>query len=406
MPVRVRHWTMLNGSGMRRVAESISTAEQALGLDSRLVDCTVQSEAWTEAMDADIHVVHTHIPDTVQHHTTGKIVWVAHGTPDHCFQSSVEAGTMGGYGHSDSWMMMQHWLRVADARVTFWPRHQWIYQSMVPKGTKVHCVPLGVDTAFWAGGVSRGKWDGHPSVLTCENPHYIKWPYDLFIAWPEVYRTVDGAKLHAIYLVRDMHRWFFTLANQNGTSYGAHLSALTFDHAELRNVLKSVDFYLGLVRYGDFNHMALQANAAGCKTISYAGNPYSDFWIPEGDQRTIASTLTAILLGEVEPRQKLPVPDITATAAAMHAIYEDLLNDELSQRPHARRVDEGAPDHQGVHRPEREDRPADDHLALREDLERREAWQRRVDRRGRGDRPGLGDRGRDADRSQLVPAAE
>jgi hypothetical protein len=318
---------MLNGSGMHRVGESISTAEKAMGLDSLLVDCTSESDAWEAAEDADVHVVHTHYPDSFRgrEKKPRKLVWVAHGTPDHVFQSSVEAGLGAPYGHADPFMLMQYWLRNADARVTFWPRHQWIYQRLVDRGTPIHCVPLGVDTAFWAAGVSRGKYSGTPSVFYAENQHYIKWSYDILIAWPEIAEQVKGAVLHNIYVPRDMHRWVFPLVNANGASYSSHISPSTYAHDELRNVFRSVDFQLGLVRYGDFNQLSLQANAAGTTTISYAGNPYADYWIREGDQRGIAKDLSAILSGEVPKRVKTPVPDITETAQAMVAIYETLV---------------------------------------------------------------------------------
>lgn len=322
--MKVRHWTLTNGSGMFRVAESFAKAETALGHDSLVVNCAVQDEAWDEATTADVCVVHTHLPEYVKRRTKAKTVWVAHGTPDHCFQSAVEEGQRGGYGHGDGVMLMQHWLKTADARVTFWPRHQWIYQRMVDKGTTVHCVPLGIDKAHWENGVSRGKYEGTPSVFTAENPHYIKWPYDLYTLWPDVFEAIEGVKLHSIYMPRDMHRWVFPWVNAIGTGYAAHISPLTFDPSELPNVLKSVDYYIGLVRYGDFNHMGLQAAAAGCKTISYAGNPYAMYWVPEGDQREIAKSLIGILKGDVAPREVSPVPDIAETANAMLTIYEGL----------------------------------------------------------------------------------
>lgn len=310
---------------MHRVAENITAAECALGLESVNVDCAVKSDEWNAP--ADIHVVHTHLPDEIRFTTKAKVVWVAHGTPDHVFHGSVEAGNGAPYGHPDSLMLMQEWLRAADARVTFWPRHQWIYQRMVSRGTPIDLVPLGVDKAFWAAGASRGKYAGEPSVFTAENCHTIKWPYDIFVAWREVYEAMMGkAKLHAIYLPRDMHRWFFPLVNQNGCSYGAHISPITFAHDELRNVFKSIDFFLGLVRYGDFNQLSLQASAAGATTISYRGNDHADYWITEGDQREIAKELTAILKGDAKPREKTAVPDIAETAAAMLGIYMRVLS--------------------------------------------------------------------------------
>ncbi len=86
-----------------------------------------------------------------------------------------------------------------------------------------------------------------------------------------------------------------------------------------------MDYYIGLVRYGDFNRLCLEANACGARSISYRGNPYSDFWIAEGDQRVMADELVEILNGNVEPRKKEVVPDISETALAMQKIYEGLL---------------------------------------------------------------------------------
>jgi len=123
--------------------------------------------------------------------------------------------------------------------------------------------------------------------------------------------------------------------NRNGASYGSHISPLIFAHSELRNVFKSIDFFIGLVRYGDFNHLSMQAAASGCKTISYAGNPYSDFWLTEGDQRKMAQELLPVLKGDAKPRKdKLPVPDVLETAEAMKSIYEGLMvKDQVTVLP-------------------------------------------------------------------------
>jgi len=325
--MKVAHWTMYNKSGMNRVAESISKAECELGVDSHI--CDIQSTVdFPNMLDCDIHVSHTHFPDAIKKQLTRplKLVWVGHGTPEHVFQSAVEAGAGDRYGHGDSWMLIQHWLQTADALVTFWSRHQAIWKSLCDKNTIVDLVQLGVDKTFWKKQPSRGKFAGDPSLFTSENAHYIKWPLDLFILWPWVYPYVKGnACLHAAYLPRDVHRWFFPLVNRNGASYASHITPITFSHEDLVNTLNSVDYYIGLVRYGDFNRMSLEANASGTKTISYEGNIYSDFWVTEGDQREIANRLIRILNNEVEPRIKEPVPDIIDTAKAMIKIYERIL---------------------------------------------------------------------------------
>ena len=115
------------------------------------------------------------------------------------------------------------------------------------------------------------------------------------------------------------------MVNRNGTSYGSHITSLAFHGTALRNIFKSIDYQIGLVKYGDFNRISLEANAAGCKTISYRGNPYADFWVTEGDQRVIAEELIAIVRGETKARTKSIVPDQLETAEAMREIYEGLM---------------------------------------------------------------------------------
>lgn len=322
------HWSIQNGSGMNNVASSMVSTETAAGITSLF--CNPQKpDSWGIAEDADVHIVHTHFPDSFRPNVTKplKIVYVCHGTPEHIFKSAVEDGSRKSYGHADGWMLTMNWMRTADALVTFWPRHQAVWQSMCDKGREVHCVPLGVDLEFWKPVKTRGKFAGSPSVFTSENCHDIKWPLDLFIAWPWVYPKVAGeARLHCPYLPNDMHRWFFPLINRNGCSYAAHVSPLVFDHETLRNAFCSTDYFIGLVQKGDFNRLSLEAAASGAKTISYAGNPYADYWVPEGDQRVLAEHLIEILNGKRSPRvDKLIVPSITETAQAMIKLYESLL---------------------------------------------------------------------------------
>lgn len=324
--MKIAHWTLVNNSGMYRVAESFCLTECALGLDSWLVDIA-DTNGWGPILDADIHVVHTHLPDAVRPQLTKplKVVWIAHGTPEYVFHKSVEEGLNRGYGASDSWQLCQYWMQHADALVTFWPRHQKIWQSMCDKRTVVDCMPMGIDTSFWAPVPSMGKYLGAPSLFTAENCDYSKWPLDLFFLWPWVWPEIPGTFLHAVYLPNDQHRWFYPLINRNGCAFKTISAGVIFDQSSLRNAFCSTDYFIGLVRYGDANRLCLEANASGAKTITYAGNEYSDYWIHEGDQREMAKELLAILKGDVEPRKKRPVESVVDTSRRMITIYERIM---------------------------------------------------------------------------------
>lgn len=316
---------------MNAVAQSMVDAEKKLGLNSIFLNIETDAN-WDQSLDADVHVSHTHIPvmykgKAFEKQVTKpfKMVSYFHGTPNHVYMSSVQAGERGAYAPSNSLMIMMHNLKRSHARVTSWERHAAIYQSMVQPDTPIHVVPLGLDLDFWKAGESRGKYQGNPSVWYGENSHEIKWIFPLLVMWPWVSDEVDDATLHGCYIPFDQHRWAFPFATANGAYYRAHLGPWTYPHEELRRVLKSVDFVLGLVEKGDFNRLSLEANAAGAKTISYAGNPYSDFHVHEGDERDTAKELIAILKGDVEPRQKTPVPSLEDMGKAMIKVYESIL---------------------------------------------------------------------------------
>lgn len=326
-PLKVCHWTAFNASGMNQVAKTLCEAEKKLGLDSYLINVhEVPSEQWDQYADADIHVPHTHFPNEMLKRLTRplKMAWISHGTPEYILHSTMEDSKKG-YGHADSLQLWMYWMKTADAVCTFWPRHQAILQSMCDKATKVRLLPLGLELDFWKAGRSKGRFAGNPSVMTSENSHFMKWAYDLFICWPWVYKEIPDACLHANYVPTDQHRIWFPLIDRNGASYGAHVSPLTWTHDELRHVLNSVDFYWNGVRYGDFNRMGMEAKLSGAKVISYEGNPYSDFWVREGDQRGMAKEFVEILKGQREPRKPDPIPSAGAMAVAMKEVYESIL---------------------------------------------------------------------------------
>lgn len=316
--MKVVHFSLTNGSGMHHVAESLVEGEKKLGIDSHLVNPLGDEKNWI--WDADINVSHTHIPDVILVKNQNPTVWVAHGNPDHVFETSVDQV---GYGHSDSWMLCQNWLRKAHACVTFWPRHQKMWQSMCQRGRTVDLVTLGVDRDFWKRVPSRGPYAGAPSVFTAENFHWGKSPLALMWTWGTEIRTrLPKAVIHFGYVPHDKHRWVFPLINSNGTSYGSYTSASVLGREDLRNAFVSSEFYIGLVRNGEWNRISLEANACGIKTISYKGNPYSDFWIDEGNMYDyLVPQLIDILSGKTEPRKKKKVPDISQTVKEFSEIY-------------------------------------------------------------------------------------
>lgn len=323
--MRVVHWSIFNGSGLATMGIEMCKAEQELGNPSIICD-TQDMSTWSKGMEGDIHVIHSHMPDSLIFDRGKKVVAVQHGSPEHVFEESVKAGLTGNYGASDPLAMAGYFLKRADAVITFWARQEFILRKMT--SAPLFCLPMGTDTTFWNPVPKQNLLTGKPAVLTAENHHNCKWPIDAMLMWPYVVEQVPSARIHFMNVPYDQHRWWVPLSYMTGTVYTSYMG-LKFSPTQLKNFFAACDFYYSPVRYGDYNRVSLEAKACGAKVISYRGNEYADYWITEGDQREQAKELIDILQGKREPREVKPVPDIKDTAARMLEIYRSILNGKL-----------------------------------------------------------------------------
>lgn len=296
--------------------------EGRIGINSVLCD-TMNPTSWDKGMDADIHIVHSHLPDELAFKKGAKIVTIQHGSPEHSFEISVTQGTNNGYGAGDSFSIGSFLIRQASAVVTFWPRHVAIWETMTDK--PVFCIPMGVDREFWKYQENIPPLSGQPSLMTAENSHTCKWPLDLFFMWPHVIEEIPAARLHALNIPMDQHKWWLPLAYLNKTHYTSYLSANKLGKEELRRFFSAAGFYYSPVRYGDFNRISLEALSSGCKIISFEGNEYAHYWVREGDQRRQREDLLNILQGKAAERVPEEVPSVIDTAAAMIRIYKEII---------------------------------------------------------------------------------
>lgn len=320
--MKVAHWTYLNGSGLANMAVEMYEAERAIGSDSVLCN-TQDMNTWGPGLDADLHIVHSHLPDKLATDPSKKIITVQHGAPEHIFEISMSQGLNGSYGPSDSLAVTSYILKRSDAVLTFWPRQQYIWETMTDK--KVYCLPMGIDTTFWKPVPKQRLLSGNPAVFTAENCHTCKWPLDLMFVWSYIWKEFNDARLHAINIPYDQHRWWMPLAYLTGTMYSSFISPVKLGKESLRNFFCAADYYYSPVTYGDYNRVSLEALSCGAKIISFRGNTHAHYWITEGDQRVQVQELLAIFRGEIEPREVPTVTDIKETAAALLNIYGEVL---------------------------------------------------------------------------------
>lgn len=330
--MKVIHWSLGNGSGLANLVGDLMEKERELGLDSSIcitmpppgltVEEQIERQRLMDNMEADIHVAHSHVPDNILLKLKAPVVYVQHGTPEHIALGALDYAANRAV-EGDSLSMTYCIAKWAKAIVSFHERHVAILKKLTQ--TPVYHVPMGVDKAFWQIPSKKEKMPGRPSLLYAENAHVIKWPFDLLVAWSFIMERVPDARLHIIKLPLDQHRVWFPLATQLGAIYTAYMTNINLSQKDLRGLFGATDYMISPVQKGDFNRLSLEAAAAGCKVISYRGNPYATYWITEGDQRVIADEIVDIFEGKAEPRTPQAVPDIEETANGFKQIYEKVL---------------------------------------------------------------------------------
>lgn len=306
----------------------MANVDAANGIEAVICD-TTNDQTWGLGMDADIHVVHSHIPDELVFKKESKIIAVQHGSPEHIFENSLTQGLGVAYAPGDSFSITSFFLRRADAIITFWPRHAEIWETMTDK--PIFCIPMGIDKSFWTPQPNGHMMAGKPVIFSAENCHTCKWPLDMILMWPKIVERIPSARFHVIHLPADQHRWWMPLAYMNGSHYTSYLSPHMFGKERLRDFFCAADYYYSPVRYGDFNRVSLEAAASGTKVISFEGNQYAHYWVREGDQRRQRKDLLNILTGEVPEREAAPVADIKDTALAMMTVYKEVIGGQTPE---------------------------------------------------------------------------
>lgn len=333
--MKIRHWSLLNQSGMHHLALAVAEGERRLGHDALVLDAADPS-LWRNPlhMDADVYAIHSRcalsdlafIRDVMGREP--RIVFYSHGIPEDTIGLAMNDVLLVERPEVlDHWSLTRYWLARADAFVVFNDRQRSLFQTMTSKGRIVDCVPFGVDTTFWADGPKDAPHlRGTPAVWTSENQLRVKWALDLLLAWPFVAERIPEAHLHAHYIPFQIHRWFVDIANTNGAAYSATITPKYFPHDLLRHLWRGCDFMVATSAYGDPTCLSQQAEAAGLKVISHPGNPYASYWVPFGDQRIMADQMVGIFQGYLPPREdKTPVPTLEQMAHGTTAVYNRIL---------------------------------------------------------------------------------
>ena len=328
-------------SGLYETTRDMCAAEIKMGLDSYIVD-TIHMETQGEprqtaafdrgvvvnppdkADDADVHVLHSGIPEPL----FGKkpIVVVLHGAPEYVFHSEVmlhEKGDRGfstilGYGRT----------KEVKSFVTLWKRHVPYWQSVLGEA-KVSFVPCGVSLdEFKPGGEAEVfVTSGSPNIGYADSwrPTFFQDPFRVIQGVREYWKKDQKARLHLFGTPSGARRdvvWdrYILAVKRQGDFFGQIY--------ELREGMDKV--YRGLdilvTTNIDESRVVREALCCGTRVVAPVGAEFTEWTANIASPSDVAAAITAALednrLREVRANESSSRYDSKAMAEGMKAVYE------------------------------------------------------------------------------------
>ena len=300
---KIVNWSTLSeyGSGMHEMARELSDAENLVpGVESG-VCCTMNREpmvlhqgkfvkatdhpelvqgaryitkSWDWAKDADVNVIHSHIP--IDFPKMKNRVLVAHGTPEHCLHNELNSRNTPLSTTIDSIME-------CELTVTLIKRHLQYWREYAP--AKVYFAPGGVDLSRYLPVPTPGMdkdpypFTGRPAVMYAEQWRDIKLPFTLFHAAKFAWRRLPALRLEVMNL--PLGRSATNPARQLGFFWQKMVAKLNadmiceiFTEARLTQIEK---YYRGASMYvspcwkGDISRCGMEAMATGTPVLALEG---------------------------------------------------------------------------------------------------------------------------------------
>lgn len=302
-------------SGLYETTRDLCAAEIALGYDAKLVDTAwvdhktpsptsfrldrgidIATMEWAE--DADIHVLHSRIPDALY----GKkpAVVVLHGAPEYVFYSELFGHKQGDGGHTT--LLNYGKQPFIKKFVTFWPRHLDYWKALFGDARVVFVnAPVKMDEYTPEGPKHVFQNNGKINIGFCDTwrPTFFKDPFQILVGVRRYWLANPDVRLQIFGIPSDEKR-----IKEWGGVWDRHILAMKRQgdffgdihqmHDKMADVYRSLDVVI--TSSVDASRIVRESLSCGTPVIAPYGNQYSgytcDLTYPEG----IAEALQEVLM--------------------------------------------------------------------------------------------------------------
>jgi len=296
------HWTP-GLSGLAEASIDLVNCERRAGLNSILIDAYTENPTnlkqgelvaspWSEAIDADVWVLHKMIPPELMEKNKElkiPIVAVLHGTVQDMFiQNFLDEQT-------DWWNIQINLMNTYDASVCVCPYDYEVNRLYIKDESKLFYIREAVDPLRFTPEGSKFEFRFHPALIAKDTIRTHKYPFFALWSMPKVVQRIPDARLNlfCLHLV-DMCKWrnFFLRSNEKGNLRGTIETLNMIGYYDITPFIRGSDITINSDYLGGQSRTVPESMMCG-KPVVAAGrhNDYTKYTFDFGDSDSFADAI-------------------------------------------------------------------------------------------------------------------
>lgn len=285
--MHIVHWTNWapRQSGMFESVKDQVRYERKAGLQSDLAEPNEKHKegradtddgwlspiSWEKAKAADIHVLHSWIPDEIRKMKEKKFVAVLHGPSEHMlWKEWVSERKDEAFNLHINILWKYHATVVLN-------QHEYDIMKLYDEYGRLSYIPNSIDLERYRADDFAWKYANHPAILSCDVLRIEKLAAHIIWAMPRIVAKIPEARLNLFSLSLEPIATYRNLFCRSKDRNLEHLcESIQLENKNLRPFMKGADIGFNNNLSGIASRVTMEMQAMGIPVISYGGTytPY------------------------------------------------------------------------------------------------------------------------------------